>query len=228
MPATSRYAGSACSGHTHARLSGWPMVSAPSAPTGATTTWVTKCASDSSVALRRSTSSGNTPLSPSALVGYASSRFPVAGSTTSWSKANVCRSWVGGRLSPSMLASNAVRDCSASCTVSATCAPGGTSVASRTMTNPAPGAIHALCWASENVGALLCAAAGTAWIATSTEATAAPATTHATAHRAAHRAAKRRERRVTTSGRARTGRPGGSRTRTTGTARARVSSRVGC
>ena len=66
------------------RCSGCPTVSAPSAPTGATTTWVTKCASDSSSALRRSTSSGiHAVVAESRRSGTASSRCPVDGSTGS-------------------------------------------------------------------------------------------------------------------------------------------------
>ena len=61
-----------------------------------------------------------------------------------------------------MLSSNAVRDCSASCAVTATCAPAGTPVASKRMEKSAPGATQGLCWASANVGAALCAAAGPA------------------------------------------------------------------
>ncbi len=128
VPTLATYAGSACNGHTHATLSGCPTESVPSAPTGATTTWVTKCASETSSPLRRSTSTGNTPLSPSPDVGYVSTRCPVAGSVGSASNGNVWRARVVGRLSPLMLLSNPVRDCRASCTVSATCAPGGTAV----------------------------------------------------------------------------------------------------
>ncbi len=126
--------------------------------TGATTTWVTKWASDSSFALRRSTSSGYTPLSLRPAVGYTSTFSPAA-SVGSASNANGVRLRDGGRLPPFTLWSNAVRDCNESWTVSTTCAPAGTSVARNLMRKSPFGATHALCPASANVGTA-CAPAG--------------------------------------------------------------------
>ena len=161
-------------------------MSAPPAPRGSTTTWVTKWASDSSPALRRSTSRGYTPLLEIALVGYSRIRWPLA-SVGSSSNANGVRLRDGGRPPPLTLSSNAVRLSSGSCTVSTTRDPGGTFAAWKLIRNVPSGATHGLWAASANDGTTVCAPADGANAAT-------PATEDTTTTRVTRTAPDHRDR----------------------------------